>query len=375
MPDLKLDINNEVIIQKDELDHLLKVLQARGFQTVGPLIKHNVLQYGPIQSMDDLPKGYTSVQDNGSYRLEEGQNNRYFCITHGAQSWKQFIFPSRKELFTLRKENGHWEGVTPKDEHPAYALIGVRPCDLAAINILDDVLIREDFTDPDYSARRSRLFILAADCLSPSGTCFCASMGTGPEAKTGYDLKLTELDDVFLIKIGSDNGVAVMNQLKFEPAGAFHQKAAQQGREKAVEMMGRTVEAVDELPEVLLSQLESPLWHDVGARCMSCTSCTQVCPTCFCWDAVDTTDITTSITSRERVWDSCFNLAYSAQAGGNTRPSVRARYRQWLTHKFGNWKYQFGTLGCVGCGRCITWCPAGIDVTVEISKFQEAVVK
>jgi formate hydrogenlyase subunit 6/NADH:ubiquinone oxidoreductase subunit I len=371
MSDRKLDLNNEVVIQKEELNLLLDTLKNQGYQTVGPHIKHQVLQYGPIQSLADLPQGYISVQDNGRYRLEQGGHNRYFCITHGAQSWKQFIFPARKELFRLEKDNGHWERTNAEAEHPSYALIGVRPCDLSAINILDDVLIREDFYDPDYSARRSRLFILAADCLTPSGTCFCASMGTGPAAKTGFDLKLTELEDVFLIKIGSDIGLAIMNEIKWEPAGAFHQKAAQQGLEKAAQMMGRKVEAVDALPDVLLNQLDSPLWSEVGSRCMSCTSCTQVCPTCFCWDAVDNTDITGKNTSRDLVWDSCFNLAYSAQAGGNTRPTVRARYRQWLTHKFGYWKHQFGSLGCVGCGRCITWCPAEIDVTAEIRTFQE----
>jgi formate hydrogenlyase subunit 6/NADH:ubiquinone oxidoreductase subunit I len=372
MPDLKLDLNNEVTIKKEELDTLLSVLRRRGYQTVGPFIKDEVLQYGPIENLADLPKGYSSKQEKGRYRLQQGNHARYFDITHGAQSWKQFVFPARKDLFTLKKENGHWERVTPEAEYPSYALIGVRPCDLSAINILDEVLIRQDFYDPDYSARRSRLFILAADCLYPSGTCFCSSMGTGPSASGGYDLKLIELEDVFLIKVGSDVGVSVANELECEPAGAFHQKAAQQGLEKANQMMGRKVVDSQNVPETLLSQLESPLWSDVGARCMSCTTCTMVCPTCFCWDAVDSTTITGDTTSRQRVWDSCFNLAYSAQAGGNTRPTVRARYRQWLTHKFGNWLHQFGMSGCVGCGRCITWCPAEIDVTEEIRKFQEA---
>lgn len=373
MPDQKLELNNEVVIKKPELAALVVVLRERGYQTVGPQIKDEVLQYGPIETIADLPQGYTSQQDSARYRVEDGGHSRYFTITHGAQTWKQFIFPARKDLFTLKKENGHWEPVTAEVEHPAYALIGVRACDLSAINILDDVLIRQDFYDPDYSARRSRLFILAADCLSPSGTCFCTSMGTGPSAKTGYDIKLVELEDVFLLKIGSDVGLAVVNELEWEPAGAFHQKAAQQGLEKAAQMMGRKIEDVDSVPETLLSQLESPLWTDVGQRCMTCTTCTLVCPTCFCWDTVDITEITGKVTTRQRVWDSCFNLAYSAQAGGNTRPTARARYRQWLTHKFGNWTHQFGTSGCVGCGRCITWCPAKIDVTAEIRKFQEAV--
>ncbi len=372
MPEIKLSLNNTVAIQKEELNELLTLLQELGYQTVGPRIQHEVLAFGPVSSLDDLPQGYTSIQDNGQYRLQKTSHKRYFDITPGSQTWKQYIYPARQKLFELKKENGHWERVEEQAKTPRYALIGVRPCDLAAIDILDKVLIREDFVDPDYSARRSQLFILAVECLHPAGTCFCASMGTGPEANAGFDLKLTELEDIFLVTIGSDNGLAFASELKWSPAGAFHQQAAQRGLEKARAEMGRQIEAIENVPDALLKNLEHPHWNEVGQRCMSCGNCTFVCPTCFCWDAVDEVDITTRNTSRSRVWDSCFNLAYSAQAGGNTRPSTKSRYRQWLSHKFGNWKHQFGVLGCVGCGRCITWCPAGIDVTAEVRVFQEA---
>jgi ferredoxin len=136
--------------------------------------------------------------------------------------------------------------------------------------------------------------------------------------------------------------------------------------------MGRKLYDIENVPAALLENLEHPHWGEVASRCLSCGSCTMVCPTCFCWDTQDHVSITLEQTSRTRVWDVCFNPGYSAQAGGNTRPSTLARYRQWLTHKFGNWVQQFGTLGCVGCGRCITWCPASIDVTEEIKVFQEA---
>ena len=108
-------------------------------------------------------------------------------------------------------------------------------------------------------------------------------------------------------------------------------------------------------------------------RCLSCANCTQVCPTCFCWDATDQTDITGKHTRRERLWDSCFNPNYSYVFGGNTRPNIRSRYRQWLTHKLGQWKGQFDVLGCVGCGRCITWCPVGIDLTEEVAAIRKEV--
>ncbi|MCB2178869.1 4Fe-4S dicluster domain-containing protein [bacterium] len=371
MTDLRLDLNNEVVIKKAEFNQLLFALQKLGFTTLGPQVKHEVVEYGPIDKLDDLPQGYTSVQEAGSYRLKKGVHNRYFDITPGAQSWKQYIYPPRKKLFTMHKDNGTWERVEDDTEVPKFAFIGVRPCELAAINILDHILIRNDFQDSDYAARRSRLFILAVDCTAPGDTCFCVSMGTGPEAEKGYDLKLTELEDSFLIRIGSDIGLALMRELTWEPATAFVQQAAQRAIEKAIRSMGRHIRDAESLPDVLLNNLEHEYWMDVADRCMSCGNCTFVCPTCFCWDALDEVSVTTEETSRVRVWDSCFNLAYSAQAGGNTRPSTKSRYRQWLSHKFGNWQKQFGMLGCVGCGRCITWCPAGIDVTAEVRVFQE----
>ena len=371
MPDLKLDINNEITIKKDQLDALISALQRQGYDTLGPILKHDVLQIGVVNGLEDLPQGYTSVEEGGSYRLKETGHARYFDITPGAASWKEFIYPSRKHLFTMKKDENRWERIESDEVPPRMALIGVRPCDLAGIRILDRILIRKDFTDPDYAARRSGIFILAVDCLHPGDTCFCASMGTGPEAGPGYDLKLTELEDCFLIKVGSNSGLAVMQDLAWEPAPAFCQEAARNGLEHASRSMGRHIRDIESAPDAILNNLENEYWLDVSARCMSCGNCTFVCPTCFCWDAVDTVYVTTEETSRERVWDSCFNLAYSAQAGGNTRPSTKSRYRQWLSHKFGNWQKQFDVLGCVGCGRCITWCPAGIDVTAEVKVFQE----
>jgi ferredoxin len=371
MPDLKLDLNNEIILQKPEFDQLLEALRQQGYETVGPVIKHDALQYGPIEGLADLPQGYISVQDAGSYRLKENGDQRYFDITPGARTWKEYIYPPRKHLFTLSKDNGRWERVEKEENPVKYALIGVRPCELAAIKVLDTVLVRDDFTDPDYAARRHRIFILAVDCLHPGDTCFCASMGTGPESSEGYDLKMTELDDCFVIKIGSNIGLAVLNGLEWEPATAFCQQAAQRGLEKAARSMGRQIRDIETVPDAILNNIEHEYWLEVSSRCMSCGNCTFVCPTCFCWDSVDEVSVTMKKTSRYRVWDSCFNLAYSAQAGGNTRPSTKSRYRQWLSHKFGNWQKQFDVLGCVGCGRCITWCPAEIDVTAEVKVFQE----
>ena len=364
------EIGSTIVIEKVALNAVLSRLREKGYETIGPRVKNDTLIYAPIEGMDDLPRGYISEQEAAHFRLTYTGHSRYFDAIPGAQSWKQFLFPPKTEIFALRKANNRWEASTPETKTPAYAFIGVRACELAAIQIQDKAFLRSDFNDPIYRARRERVFILTVDCMYPAGTCFCVSMGTGPRAKDGFDLGLTELEDVFLLTIGSEVARDLLEGIPFELASAFILRNADQGLERAATQMGRKLD-ISNLPDLILNNLDHPHWQEVGARCLSCTNCTQVCPTCFCWDATDEMSLDGKETHRERVWDSCFNPGYSYQAGGNTRPTIRSRYRQWLSHKLGTWKQQYGTLGCVGCGRCITWCPAEIDLTKEIPMLQE----
>ena len=264
---------------------------------------------------------------------------------------------------------GRWQIEANNSPAPRYALIGVRACELAAIEIQDRVFLRPDFYDPIYRSRREGLFILAVNCLHPNATCFCTSMNTGPRHHGDFDLCLTEMDELFLVEAGSELGLSLLSRRNFELPSAYIQTAANQALEQASHHMGRTLDTND-LTGLLIQHLDAGRWDEVAKRCLSCANCTQVCPTCFCWDAVDHTDITGQFSRRERLWDSCFNPNYSYVFGGNTRPNIRSRYRQWLTHKLGQWKSQFDVLGCVGCGRCITWCPVGIDLTEEIAAIR-----
>jgi succinate dehydrogenase/fumarate reductase-like Fe-S protein len=146
--------------------------------------------------------------------------------------------------------------------------------------------------------------------------------------------------------------------------------AAEHAIKNASDHMGRYVDTSD-LQSLLYRNIDSKRWTETAKRCMTCTNCTMVCPTCFCTTVEDITDLTGTRAERMRKWDSCFTLEFSHIHGGSIRSSVLARYRQWLTHKFAYWKDQFGTYGCVGCGRCITWCPVGIDVTEEIQGIRK----
>jgi len=374
MVDVHLEIGATVACAKGVIEDILINLRNQGYEAIGPVVKDGAVIYGPLSSMQDLPKGYTSEQDAGHYRLIYTGDDEYFSLTPGPHTWKQFFFPPRSELSVLRREAEHpqrWVAQPRLGRPTAYALIGVRPCELAAIQIQDRVFLRDDIKDPIYRSRRERAFILVVNCVSPAGTCFCTSMGSGPKAKEGFDLALTELEDVFLVEIGSETGRMVMANLAWEPASAFLVQAGQRRIEAARNQITRRIAEPDVVAERLLENLDHPHYDDVAERCVSCGNCTQVCPTCFCWDVQEINQLDGQVVRRERVWDSCFNPEYSYVFGGNSRPVTRSRYRQWITHKLASWHHQFGTSGCVGCGRCITWCPARIDITAEAAALVE----
>jgi ferredoxin len=199
-------------------------------------------------------------------------------------------------------------------------------------------------------------------------------MGTGPAAGPGHDLALTELVDakrhVFVAEPGSERGAALLERLGCPPAGESEITDGRSRVKQAAGQMGRSL-ATDGLRELLLRQLDSPHWDEVGSRCLACANCTLVCPTCFCSSVEDVSDLDGNHAERWRRWDSCFNPGFSHVHGGEVRNSTGARYRQWLTHKLATWHDQFGTSGCTGCGRCVTWCPVGIDLTAEAARLRE----
>jgi ferredoxin len=260
-------------------------------------------------------------------------------------------------------------------EPPAYAFLGVRACELAAIAVQDRVLRDGPYPDPAYVRARQRAFFVGVNCASPAATCFCTSMGTGPAVEAGHDLAATELltegAHELLIEVGSERGAEVLAEVRsimsWRPATDDDFAAKNHiVSESAVKMTRRLEPSVAR--DVLIANLEHPRWDDVAGRCLSCTNCTLVCPTCFCSAVEDINSLDGDRAERVQRWDSCFTLGHSTLHGaGSVRGDTRSRYRQWLTHKLSTWWDQFGESGCVGCGRCISWCPAGIDLTEEVA--------
>ncbi len=357
-------------LPRSGLQALIDALRSRGYEVIGPTIDQEAIIYDRITSVDDLPQGWTDIQEPGKYRLMKRDDDAVFGYTVGPHSWKRFLFPATATVATADRTTDGWTMGTPAEEQPKYAFLGVRACEIAAIRVQDRTFVEGPYVDPLYQRRRQQALLIAVNCTQAASTCFCTSMGTGPRCTSGFDLALTEVGDGFVLEIGSDAGEHIAADLPTEEVSSERLAAAERARQRAVDQITRKLDT-DGIREVLLGNLEHRRWDDVAARCLSCTNCTMVCPTCFCSSVSEVSDLQGDHVERRRQWDSCFNIDFSYMNGGIVRNSIRSRYRQWLTHKLASWIDQFGTSGCVGCGRCITWCPVGIDLTEEVAAIRE----
>lgn len=365
------------ILPSDKLNSLIHSLQQAGYQVVGPVIADQTITYDHINSADDLPQGWTDKQSKGHYRLKRRQDSAYFGFNVGPASWKKYLQLPRRQVWKAHKTGDGIQIEPVNGTITPLAFLGVRSCELHAIAIQDRVFLSGEYHNEDYKQRRQSIFTVAANCTQSAATCFCSSMNTGPAVTLQCDLEITEIinenDHYFLLRSGSEKGQLILQQLPVTPATSEHrqlQKAAINQAGKQMSVSQRRFNSSD-LQALLYRNYDSPLWGDIAQRCLSCANCTMVCPTCFCSSVEDTTDLSGDHAERWEQWDSCFTADFSYIHGGSVRPDTRSRYRQWMTHKLATWHEQFNTSGCVGCGRCIVWCPVGIDITEEIIRFQE----
>lgn len=362
------------ILTRDALQNLVDTLRRRGYTVVAPVINDGAIVYEEIDSIESLPQGWTDEQEAGTYRLRKRDDQALFGYNVGPASWKQFFHPTRMKLWQVATSGKGIELIANPDPAPRYALLGPRSCELHGMAIQDTVFTDALHADDDYLNRREECLVIAVNCNEAGNTCFCSSMGSGPECSSGFDVVLSERVNAdssdFLAEAGSEVGEALLQSITLLPASDHDKQQADEASAQAASQMGRAMNT-EGLKALLQNNPESARWDAIAERCLSCANCTLVCPTCFCTDVEEVTDLKGEIAERWRRWDSCFTIDYSYIHGGSVRQSTSSRYRQWMTHKLAHWIDQFGSNGCVGCGRCITWCPVGIDITEEVTLMRQ----
>ncbi len=363
------------VLEASQIGTLLEAVRRKGYEIIGPTVRDGAIVYDKLESVKDLPAGWTDEQEPGRYRLKRRDDEALFGYAVGPQSWKKYLHPADVRLWSADRQGSTFRILNNETQpkHPQ-AFFGVRACELAAIAAQDRVLLDDRYRDPIYEGHRAHAFVIAVQCTQSAATCFCASMGTGPRVQNGADLVLTELigakEHRFVVSATSDSGAEVLAELQTAQAT---EQDFQDADAAVAAAAGEQVRSIDTtgIKELLYQNFEHPRWDNVAARCLTCANCTMVCPTCFCTTVEDVSDVTGDHAERWRRWDSCFTQSFSYIHGGSVRTSTKSRYRQWMTHKLASWIDQFGSSGCVGCGRCITWCPVGIDITEEVRAIRE----
>ncbi|MDI6800971.1 MAG: 4Fe-4S dicluster domain-containing protein [Thermodesulfovibrionales bacterium] len=363
-------------IQKYNLSHIFDRLKS-SHKLIGPKIENNAIILSEIE-FHDIPAGYRDQQSPGCYKLKQGENAEVFSFSPGPDSFKRFLHPPFAEIFRFEKSK---KGITispsNSDEKP-FAFIGIRACDISAMKLYDRVFSGEHIRDKTYESLRKNCFIMAVNCIYPGDNCFCQSIGTGPEVKDYFDIVITEIRDSFILETGTVAGERLLTGLQQDRVNDNDMKERNESIQRCGKAMKKAIK-FDELPWLIYRNLEHPRWAEIEKRDLECGNCTQVCPTCFCNSSYDLVSLSGVLKKSEglsgvriRAWDSCFSKNFARVHGGNFRPSRKARYRQWMSHKLAYTFEQFGLPGCVGCGRCITWCPVGIDITHELEALRNA---
>ncbi|WED24356.1 4Fe-4S dicluster domain-containing protein [Vibrio sp. JC009] len=361
-------------LERSSFNSLFEVLASQGYKIMGPVVRDGAIVFNAVTSAKALAFSVHDEQKAGSYQLVSDNSCRYFNWHHGPQALKPFLFKPEQLLWVCDSADNDLNFRSGLSEPENIAVIGVRACDLAALALQDKHFLHGEHQDPFYQKQREKMLIIAVNCSDSGEHCFCVSTHSGPEVRFYYDLLIDELADGFVLKAGSEKGLKILDELKLQDCTEVQLKLADAQRKTAAISQTRSLPAPEELMK--LSQiLPERYWLEAAETCLSCGNCTLVCPTCFCSKQVVVNRINENgegiQSSHIRVWDSCFSLEHAHIFGKNFRSDTASRYRQWMIHKLVNWQTQYGRHGCVGCGRCIAWCPAGIDFLQQVHLLME----
>jgi len=357
-------ISADLFLARSEFPSLFTHLTKLGYNLYGPQVRDGAIVFDSLQRTEQLPQGWKDMQKPGSYQLESTDSQRYFDWANGPQALKPLVFSSREVMWQAKRNaEGSLEFIIPEHQIEKVAVIGAKACDLAALKLQDQHFLEGEFVDPGYQAKRQGLFIVAVNCSRAASTCFCASTGDGPACKSNFDLCLTELEEGFLIEVGSEYGEKVIQLLNLKAITPKQMQEAERQNASVIASQQRQLQPIQ--VNQLQDQRQHPQWDDIAERCLACGNCTMVCPTCFCHRHHEEPVLDGHSSDHVREWDSCFGESHGQLAGMQVRKTVKQRYQQWMIHKLDTWQEQYDRSGCTGCGRCMSWCPAEIDFVAE----------
>ncbi|MFH1379645.1 MAG: 4Fe-4S dicluster domain-containing protein [bacterium] len=290
-------------------------------------------------------------------------------------------FEPLKSFFTRAREKvaSGFSSDIPKKEDKPYAVIGVKACDLKGFKVQDHVFLNSDCQDPLYKKTRAENLIISADCTCAIDTCFCLALGVKPTPQENFDINISDIGNGFIVDSGSPKGEELLK--KHAP---FFQEAQKELLARRDSMRSETLKQVesniknnavpkqDQYKNIIDKNFESNIWEKEASNCVECAACNAICPTCHCFLLYDRKNETNM--ERLKVWDSCMVKDFARVAGGaNPRKQLWMRLRNRFEKKFDFFPKVAEVYACTGCGRCISACPAKIDIRSVLKKLVQNV--
>ncbi len=315
----------------------------------------------------------------------------FFPVKNGSQRFfKKFVnandhpvvgevrpFEPLKAFFSRAREfvAENFSAEPPKINHKPYAIVGVKACDLKGFQIQDFVFKNNGLEDPFYIHNREKNLIIGADCTCAIDTCFCIALGIKPYPHRDFDLNLSTVPGGYVVEEGSEKGKALLEKYPslFKNAAESELRAKEEQRAKTTRAVEENlkkfqVPTEDKFQGIIERNFASKIWEEEAKTCVECGACTNICPTCHCFFLYDQKD--DKKMARLRVWDSCMIKDYARVAGGaNPRKRLWMRLRNRFEKKFDFFPKVLKVYACTGCGRCISACPAKIDIRKVLKRL------